>query len=218
MTTLLMLLGIFMNNPFHFMFVRSSIPFLMVVESILGSVFDIFLKYFSLVLFDSLRFKNRKIGEYFYTPKLIFFMFFFVANCEECLTTFGRFQRIGATSVSWFETAIMSARAVFEGAFVGWLALSMFRSSREMDVTESYKFSLYSVLCLATIVTLFLNELVDQFFTFSERSALCFVARITAQNLFILLMALFHWPYELMSDQYLEADEFARETGLIESD
>jgi hypothetical protein len=218
LTHLLMILGFGMNNPLHLFFVQSSFPFLLVIESICGSVFVVFLKYLSLVLFDSLRFKNRKIGECFFTPKLVFFGFFFMADCLESFIRFTKFQRLGIVRESLLDQIVVLLSAVFEGIFVGWLLLAVVRSWREMDVTESYKFRLYAVVCLFCIGLLFVIELVQQFSTVSERSCLPFIASITLQNLFIVLMTLFHWPYELMSDQYLETDEFARDTALIESD
>lgn len=50
--------------------------FSMIYDEITKTIFNIYLRFFVLVLFDSLRFKNRRIGRCFFTPKLFFFLFF----------------------------------------------------------------------------------------------------------------------------------------------
>lgn len=64
------------DNPFHYIFIVKLPKFSMIYDEITKTIFNIYLRFFVLVLFDSLRFKNRRIGRCFFTPKLFFFLFF----------------------------------------------------------------------------------------------------------------------------------------------
>jgi hypothetical protein len=37
--------------------------------------------------------------------------------------------------------------------------------------------------------------------------------RVSIDNFFVLLMTLFHWPYEVIADQYIEPGEVGLDVG-----
>lgn len=70
-----------------------------------------------------------------------------------------------------------------------------------IDITEKYKFSVYSnvsIICISVIM--FVDFVLKPRRIFQDTS-LSFAIHFTVQNLFVLLMVVFHWPYETLTDQ-----------------
>lgn len=59
-------------------------------------IVNIYLRFFIYVLFDSLRFKNRRIGHCFFIPKILFFFFFL---CFELILSFIQTEKV--TDFKW---------------------------------------------------------------------------------------------------------------------
>lgn len=76
----LLFFTLFIDNPLHYLFVVKSPKISLVYDEISKTIFNIYLRFFMIALFDSLRFKNRRIGHCFFVPKLIFFFFFLLSE------------------------------------------------------------------------------------------------------------------------------------------
>jgi hypothetical protein len=214
MTLILMIIAILMNNPLYYFLVLQAISSLGMVNTILLSVFEVFVKFYILVIFDSLRFKTRKISDCFFTPKLLFFGLFLVFHAELELLRSGIEQPVFMA----FQLIVAAFRLIFECAFLVWLGFAVIRSWKDSDVTEGHKFVLYLSVCG---VMLFVNACLECFKHLSADPGTCaaFVIRISINNFFVLLMTLFHWPYEVIADQYIGPDEVGLDVGgLYDSD
>ena len=71
---------ILFNNPLYFFMVSKPNPVFIIYDSIFTNLFNSYLKFFILCLFDSLRYKNRNTNSCFFIPKCIFIIIFFGFN------------------------------------------------------------------------------------------------------------------------------------------
>jgi hypothetical protein len=212
MTMVLMILAVVMNNPLYYLLVSRAWSFLLILDSVVQSVFEIFVKFYVLVLFDALRFKNRKISDCFFAPKICFFVLFFIFHAEQEVLISVVDQAV-LSQFSAFETFVAVVRILFEFAFLGWLAFAILRSWRDSDITEAHKFVLYLSVCGVMLAVHAFIACGGRFLTFFQRTCAAFVIRISIDNFFVLLMTLFHWPYEVISDQYIEPGEVGLDVG-----
>ena len=94
-----------------------------------------------------------------------------------------------------------------------WFALSVIFAGFQVDITERYKYIIYCVSGITALTLLALSDFFLGFLGFFENSALKFVEQYAIANVFVMLMAYFHWPYEVLHDQnYLGGDEAAQAT------
>jgi hypothetical protein len=212
MTMGLMILAVVMNNPFYYFLVSRAFAFLLILDSVGQSIFAIFVKFYILVIFDSLRFKNRKISDCFFAPKVAFFLVFLIFHTEQEVLR-SVIEQTTLSKFSAFEAVIAGVRIIFEIAFVCWLGFAVMRSWRDSDVTEAHKFVLYLSVCGVMLSVHALLECLGHILTFFQRSCAAFVIRISIDNFFVLLMTLFHWPYEVIADQYIAPGEVGLDVG-----
>jgi hypothetical protein len=162
----------------------------------------LYLLFFVLVLFDSLRFKNRKTVECFCIPKAFFF---FVYLIIEVTDEFTRESDIFLWAWPWkIRRCCHITRAACQLICLGWILLAIVLAGRFIDITERYKFWAYSGVCLVAVSVVALLEFVFKNSQWLLRNSVPFVVPFSIQNFFVLLMAIFHWPYELVVDQQYE--------------
>jgi hypothetical protein len=160
-------------------------------DTFVAASFRTYLLFFGLTLFDSLRFKNRKIGSCFFAPKIVFFALFWLAeivrDSEVCNIPY----------IVWFPRWV----------YVGWALFVTVNTARFIDVTERYKFAVYAGVSVGAILVVagvcFLCAKSEEL----GNTSLPFVVPFSVQNFFVLLMTLFHWPFELLTDRQYQGTE-----------
>ena len=208
----LMYSAILMNNPFCPLLIWTASAWMVLVDTVFHSVFVAYVKFFVISLFDSLRFKNRRISECFFLPKLVFFGLFLLSQGQYEYAKGLELETVAFGTRSWTAAALLVIHWVLELAFMGWFIFVCIRAHKEIDVTEKFKFSVYISVSVLTLVILWGLDVLGQGVGFFNISCYGFVLRISTENLFVVLMLTFHWPYELISDQYLVHND-TREVG-----
>ena len=240
LTVPLIIIAILYDNPLYFVRYLSSKtsnssnppsispfpPFSETSETIISSLFDSYFNFFLLVIFDSLRFKNRKIDRCFFWPKIIFFIFNFAIY-----TTISLRNEISQYNI-YHKNQISTSNSIFSffsssftldkllkidplrpnvsfliffvwSAYFIWLVYIVSNASCKVDITERYKFNMYFTSSCFSLFLLFFVNIFHflQLNSFFRYSSLCFVTEFVVKNVFVLLMAYFHWPYEVLQDQ-----------------
>lgn len=213
LTIPLNLLLIFYNNPFYVFHAYSPSPVFIILDRILDSVFHAYLSFFILVLFDSLRYKNRKTDRCFFIPKII--MCFIMLIIYSVHGIYDKLHLIAEHNTEENATAsiLTFAEMAVYLAFVCYTLVSIIISAAKVDVTERYKFNIYLASGLIAIIIMGVCSVLINLNIFAE-SSLSFVIRFAVENVFTLLMTYFHWPYEVLQDQYQndpQADFFVNE-------
>jgi hypothetical protein len=201
LTVPLLVLDLLFSNPFFI--IHSYIPSqgLIVLTTIIHSLFTSYFRFFVLVLFDSLRYKNRKTDHCFFVPKVAFVLLFFVIGVvhgvSDDVASFGDspLERNHAESV--FEKAETALYIVY----LAWVVKCVAHSAAQVDVTERYKFCMYLAACGFSLFILGVLQIVFKAFNLFLLSSVPFAIVFAVQNVFVLLMAYFHWPYEMLHDQ-----------------
>ncbi|OHT12151.1 hypothetical protein TRFO_18142 [Tritrichomonas foetus] len=209
LTVPLLLLAILYDNPFYYFRIVCPSHFFIILDTIVDVAFSSYFHFFLLVLFDSLRFKNRKTDRCFFIPKLIFLavhlltslscsLYSDIQSFNETLSLFSDPLRIHIQFPYFF----------IEMIYFGWLIYSISNASCKVDVTERYKFNMYFATgCISFIISFTIEILsyfqINQFFRYSM---IHFITIFAVKNVYTLLMAFFHWPYEFLQDrQYVDS-------------
>lgn len=203
----LLYLAIVMNNPLCPLLIWKSSDTLMFLDTVFHSGYVAYVKFFVIALFDSLRFKNRRISQCFFLPKLLFFGVYALAQIQYEYTRCVDVQSVRVGPKPWFDTAVVVVHWSLEVVFVCWIVFVCVRSRQEIDITEKFKFSVYVTVSAITLTIMCALEVLGQSIGFINISCYGFIIRISTENLFVVLMLTFHWPYELISDQYLVHNE-----------
>lgn len=185
------------------------------------ALFAAYFAFFVLVLFDSLRYRNKKSGVCFLFPKAVFAAVVFVVTMLHTVAHDIRdtiFTSINDPHMnSDFARVMDYARAIVVVIFCVWVFTRMFASLMKVDVTEKYKVNMY-VATVAACVIVTTAEYVLKKMHVMDGSAVFFVVSFTLQNVFVLTMAYCHWPYEVLHDQgYVEnaADRLGETEGFF---
>jgi hypothetical protein len=202
LTFFLLIFAILADDPFYVWESLKVSKFGVWGELFFSAVFRLYLQFFVLVLFDSLRFKNRNTVECFCLSKLVFFVPYLAI---EVLDEFARESDIFVWRVSQkFRNSCDFARLCCQVVCGVWIAIAILLAGRFTDVTERYKFWVYAgVFAVAlsvagTLAWLFRDA------KWLLLNSVPFVAPFSIQNIFVMLMALFHSPYEVVVDQQYE--------------
>ncbi|OHT17055.1 hypothetical protein TRFO_41354 [Tritrichomonas foetus] len=246
---ILLLVTFFIDNPLHSIYVDNYPTFSIFYDVISNEIFTVFIKFFILVLFDSLRFKNRRIGNCFFPPKIAFILFLLIidmtsslldnnfsglSNLPGSIGSLKEFNMVLATKQtanlvnkaniliidSKYSTILTVSRVFYalsklsNFVYTALLALVVVRSFNEIDITERYKFIVYALTAASYFVLSWLNRFVLSRHRFIRDTIVPFMFGRTLQNFLALLMIVFHWPYELITDQqYLEPDQLGGDVG-----
>lgn len=204
LTVPLLALAFLYNNPFYIIQAYRPSKIWIFYNTIISGLFTSYFKFFVLVLFDSLRYKNRKTDNCFFAPKiaLMLLLFFFSSShgVTDDVLAFKGSPQYG----NFFEKLFRICENILSLTYFIWAGITIGYSAYEVDITERYKFNMY----LASGGTsLFLLCLVRMLIIGSRHfkfSSIHFVMTYAVENVFVLLMAYFHWPYEVLQDQNYE--------------
>ena len=208
LTAPLLLLVILYNNPLSWFTIAHPTHVTLVLDQIISCLFTVYFRFFILVLFDSLRYKNRKTDECFFIPKIAFSIFNFLVlvshRIYDVLSSSSQVIHETYSIIDLFETFLLVIYLV-------WVGFSIAVAGCQVDITERYKYIIYCVSGLTALTLLALSDIFLGFLGLFENSALKFVEEYSIMNVFVMLMAYFHWPYEVLHDQnYLVGDEAAQ--------
>lgn len=202
-----LLLAVLYSNPFYLIQAFYPSTMFLVFEKIVNSLFKTYFKFFVLVMFDSLRYKNRKTSMAFYLPKVMFLLVYFFL-----MIVHGIYDIVLLSSNSTSDISGTSLHKVLSQmewimflAYVSWTAIIFVLSWRNVDVTEKNKFNIYAfingitmLILVAVNIVVFLKKLSFDTDYYTMSFTLIFVV----QNVYVLLNAYFHWPYDTLQDAY----------------
>lgn len=86
-----------------------------------------------------------------------------------------------------------------------------------IDVTENYKFTAYATTSISSFLVVTIFELLSQL-KLLRHTSLSFVMVFSVQNCFVLIMTIFHWPFELLTDREYQDTGFDTPEFLLVSD
>ena len=188
------------NDPLYIIHCYYPSIVVVIFDRLVYALFHSYLSFFILVLFDSLRYKNRKTDTCFFIPKIILcvlmFTFYAAHGIYDELHMYD--EQTGRDPT---ENALAITELVLYLSFVVLAGFSIVASGIQVDVTERYKFNIYlssgiiAVLIMAVAQILFSMRII-------YGTSLSFVLKFATENVFTLLMAYFHWPYEVLQEQY----------------
>lgn len=167
------------------------------IDSVLRGVTIAFVVFFLLVIFDSFRFKNRETKIGFFIPKV------FIAFILGTLIIFEGMLRV---ILNFCDTkTVDELRPLLQlfgklispifGVTLLYIFVVIILAFMEVDSIEKYKLHLY----ILTFSISLLAGLVG--YQFHYNNALIFTIQHSIISLFSILMAYFHWPYEIKKDQ-----------------
>lgn len=198
LTCPLLLLAFLYNNIFEFILFRFPTTFMLIIEILINCMFSVYLKFFILVLFDSLRYKNRKTDNCFFIPKIAFSVVMYIFSiAEEIYNELSEF----APQIKPSTSLIRYINIVIMCAYICWAGFSVIISSFQVDITERYKYIIYITSGITSIALMTIYTILFNVFGFFAQSAIRFVGFYSIQNVFVMLMTYFHWPYEVLHDQ-----------------
>jgi hypothetical protein len=200
LTIPLLVLDAFFCNPFYIVQAYRPSQFSILINTFLNAVFTSYFRFFVLVLFDSLKYKNRKTDGCFFGPKLFFALVQFLVSAGHGITddviSFGESPHsdVMGLFLERFE-------AVLFVIYYVWTIISIIGAFAQVDVTERYKFNMYLAAVGSCLIILGLVQGVFRKLRLFRDSSLHFVIAFSMHNVFVLLMAYCHWPYEVLHDQ-----------------
>ena len=209
MTVPLLFLLFLYNDPLYVIHCYYPSIVIVIFDRLVYALFHSYLSFFILVLFDSLRYKNRKTDSCFFVPKItlciLMFIFYAAHGIYDELHMYDDQSGRDPT-----ENALAITELVLYLIFVVFTGFSIIVSGIQVDVTERYKFNIYlssgiiAVLIMAVAQVLFSMR-------FIYGTSLSFVLKFAVENVFTLLMAYFHWPYEVLQDQQYDGTQNGQE-------
>jgi hypothetical protein len=185
-----------------------------IFDTIARAVFVAYFRFFILVLFDSLRFKNRKVTTWFYIPKVTFVLIMFASSVVhgvyDDITLFG-LPHAGKDNV---EEGLRGTELGLYVAYIIWAGIAIVDAGVQVDVTESHKFHMYCAAGVTAVGTMAVVHVLFESFSLLRQSSVRFVVGSGVENLFVLLVAYYHWPYALLTQKEInEANVAGTETA-----
>ena len=128
-------------------------------------------------------------------------LFYSLVTSNELSDTYLPFPNTTKTE----ETAIFVRNCIFL-LYGALLFVCLIKTALMIDVTEKFKYKVYLVSSLFALIPLIVVNILDELEIMNETS-LCFLTTFALQNFYVILMTVFHWPYEIIDDQeYYNAD------------
>lgn len=199
LTVFLLVVAFLANDPLYFIQALEVTKSGVLYDVISSSLFRVYLLFFMLTLFDSLRYKNRKIGSCFLAPKYLFMAASLVIECAHSFVEHSQVYIFAEMVSNGSRTLLRVLQWFVTLLYMIWMLSSIMKAGYSIDVTERYKFTVYSIVSLFSVVVLVIFQVLDQTNAVINTS-LGFTMKFAIQNCFVLLMAVFHWPYELLTD------------------
>ena len=209
MTVPLLFLLFLYNDPLYVIHCYYPSIVVVIFDRLVYALFHAYLSFFILVLFDSLRYKNRKTDSCFFLPKItlcvIMFIFYAAHGIYDELHMYD--EQSGRDPI---ENGLAITELVFYLVFVVLAAFSIIVSGIQVDVTERYKFNIYLSSGIIAVVIMAIAQVLFSM-KFIYGTSLSFVLKFAVENVFSLLMAYFHWPYEVLQDQQYDGTQNPQE-------
>ena len=208
LTVILVLTCIFADDPLYILQLIDPTPVGACVEIAMQSFFFAYFRFFIITLFSSLAYKNRSIPSCFFIPKIIFMIIDFVADTLYAMLMTNEIpdESIPIEITPEMENYLFIIKSVIIGIFTLWAIFSIIRANLFIDVTEKYKFRVYIICSIIALIHLVAVLIVEKIGLFNDTS-LIFLTTFAIQNYYVILMAVFHWPFEMITDQEYQNTE-----------
>ena len=208
LTAPLVILCILYNNPLTYFTVTHPTHWANVANTFFSTLFTVYFRLFILVLFDSLRYKNRKTDKCFFLPKVLYSIITFMMLLYSEMHSNSSSYTVENIENSTTKETIRFINTLLFTVYLVWCSISIIIAFLKVDVTERYKFSIYAVAGASALILLAVSDVLFNFFGFFSESSLGFIEDYAIQNVFVMLMIYFHWPYEVLQDQtYMDGEE-----------
>ncbi|OHS93258.1 hypothetical protein TRFO_40432 [Tritrichomonas foetus] len=196
------------NNPFYLLQAYRPSHFFFFIEAISSTLFEGSLWITVLNVFDVMRLKNVKLDMNFYLPKLVYCgLIAFAHFIHHMYRAIGTFSDPPILSDSTGYNLMLFENLLLAG-FVAWSLYIFVQSVLTMDLTERYKFVMYSASNLALVFLVAFVLIFARTFNLYEDSAAIWVSTFVVENVYVLMMIYYHWPYESQHDQtYVEGEQ-----------
>ena len=205
MTIPLLVITILYDNPLYGLEIASPSYTFLILDCIIQSLFTAYFRFFILVLFDSLRYKNRKTDSCFFIPKIAFTLVMFIVSLiHNVFRMITSFDTSPINNISTTERILGLTELILLLLFLVWFALSVIFAGFQVDITERYKFNMYVCVSATALLILAIMSFLYFFLGFLRNAAITFVETFTIQNLFVIIITYFHWPYEVIDSAYEE--------------
>jgi len=199
LTIPLIILVMLYNNPVSIFQIIFPSLVLNIYDIVMTSLFKSYYSFFVLALFDSLRYKNRKTDKCFFLPKAVFtIMMFVVYSLASIMEEISSLPLNGSKANNQIYSNLQTFVYI---VYLVWVVISIFVSGYKVDITEKYKFYMYLSCGIVALIFTYGTKILHKWFNFFDHSSLGFVMQYASENVFSLLMAYFHWPYEVFQDQ-----------------
>jgi len=162
------------------------------------SVFRVYLRFFIIVLFDSLRYKNRKLQKCFFIPKILLSILDLITDI---VVSVSNSKEIPDIITHDQAEIVFNARNIVLSIYIIWAVFSIVKAFAFIDITEKYKITVYTILSSISLIISGLTSFVFGKIQFFNKTSISFLVSFSVQNFFVVLMVVFHWPYELITDQ-----------------
>lgn len=192
---LLIIVSLYVFPFYEFIFL--NYPLFYLLDAFFTGLAISFSIFFILILFDRFRVQNQETNFCFLYPKiaisLINFAFIFSKGLFNVLTNFTEL-RSNELLKFWnsYIQVLISISLSISSIYI--LIIIMF-SYLKCDSTEKYKLNLYAFSFSICLLVGFVGYL------FKNDTALLYPIQYTLISLFSIIMAYFHWPYEMKNDQ-----------------
>ena len=216
LTVPLLTLCILYNDPFYIFQAKSPTYVYILWNTIATSIFSAYFQFFILVLFDSLRYKNRKTDRFFFWPKIAFCILLFLSSVIHGIyDDISSFHGTSADNYDSIEEILRWTQIMLNLFYLVWAIITIILAGIQIDVIERYKFYMYVATGGTSLLVLAIVRILFTALRLFRNSAIHFVMIFAIQNSFVLMMMYFHWPYEVINDQTY-ADETEKEKAAIE--
>lgn len=216
LTVFLVFIVFFADDPLYFSQKLESKKIGVIFDIFSMSFFYSYLQFFALTLFDSLRYKNRKIGRCFFAPKILIFLILLITKILHFYIDESQTTELIKKFSSQAKFAINSFYSIINIIYIILMIVTILRAGAFIDITERYKFFVYSNVLIICVSVIFIVDFILKRKKKFQNSSLPFLINFTIQNLFVLLMVIFHWPYETLTDQqYHDTGEGATESDFF---
>ena len=214
LTIPLLLLDFIFCNPLYALQAHRPTQNFIYLRTISNALFTSYFHFFVLALFDSLRYKNRRTDHCFFGPKVTFLIIQFLVIAFHGVTY--DFVSFGAAPFGGdkVDHALAHLEALMSAVYYLWVIWSVAIAAYQVDVTEQYKFNMYLATVSSSLLVLGIGRIFFSYFEWFTEKSIYFTVSFAVQNAFVILMAHYHWPYEVFRDHgYVDSTADSSETN-----
>jgi hypothetical protein len=163
--------------------IQSYFPcvFLNTVTGFFEMVFACFLRVHMVILFKRLVDQNRPVRLKNFASEICLFFLLFAGEL--------------------FQSKV--ARVLIQILFIVRLIVVIVRAGNSLDQTDVFTFYTYRLIVMVTFCALTAANVLDKFVDYVANTSAVFVIGIVTANSYALILAYFHWPYEIAWDETL---------------